>query len=131
MRLYDIAIATLAIRAPRKWTDNVMSQHQLPEVVSVRQGVARRIPYQGLLRLVIIRELHVELGIGVATAVQFAGRLLDSGQDAVLHAGQVRVSIDLISMRNALDQRLALALESTPSRRRGRPPTSNFAKRAR
>jgi hypothetical protein len=131
MRLYDIAIAALAIGAPRKWTDNVLSQYNLPEVVSVRQGVARRIPYQGILRLAIIRELHTELGIGVATAVHFASILLDSGQDAVLHTGQIRVSIDLTSLRKALDQRLALALESTPSRPRGRPPTNAFPRPAR
>jgi hypothetical protein len=122
MRLYDIAVATLAIGAPRKWTDNVLSQHELPDVISVRQGVARRIPYQALIRLAVIRQLHTQLGIGVANAVQFAGFLLDSGQAAVLDAGQVSLSVDLAALRKSVDERLASALESAPSRRRGRPP---------
>jgi hypothetical protein len=122
MRLYDIAVATLAVGAPRKWTDNVLSQHELPDVISVRQGVARRIPYPALIRLAVIRQLHTHLGIGVANAIQFADRLLDSGQAAVLEAGQISLSLDLISLRKAVDERLASALESTPSRRRGRPP---------
>lgn len=122
MRLYDIAVATLAIGAPRKWTDNVLSQHELPDVISVRQGVARRIPYQALIRLAVIRQLHTQLGIGVANAVQFAGHLLDSGQAAVLDAGQVSLSVDLAAVRKSVDERLASALESAPSRRRGRPP---------
>ena len=57
MRSYSVAVAALAIGAPRKWTDNVLSQHQLPEIVSVRQGVARRIPYHTLIQLALIREL--------------------------------------------------------------------------
>ena len=122
MRLYDIAVATLAIGAPRKWTDNVLSQHDVPEILSVRQGVARRIPYQALIRLAIIRQLHTELGVGVADAIHFAGRLLDSGQIAVLAAGHLRLSVDLVALRTAVDERLAAALESSPSRRRGRPP---------
>lgn len=122
MRLYDIAVATLAIGAPRKWTDNLLSQHEVADVVSVRQGVARRLSYQALVRLAIIRQLHVHLGIGVANAVRFADRLLDSGQGAVLDAGQVSLSVDLSAVRKAVDQRLSAALESAPSPRRGRPP---------
>ena len=121
MRVYDIAVATLAIGAPRKWTDNVLSQHRVPEVTSVRQGVARRISYQALLRLAIIRQLNTELGIGVANSVHFADRLLESGQAAVLGAGQLSLGVDLTALRRVVDERLAAALESAPSRRRGRP----------
>ena len=127
MRLYDVAVATLAIGAPRKWTDNVLSQHELPDVVAVRQGVARRIPFQAILRLAIIRDLHMQLGISVANAVQFANRLLDSGQAAVLDAGHFRVSVDLAALRKSVDEGLASALESAPSPRRGRPPRRSAA----
>ena len=122
MRLYDIAVAALAVGAPRKWTENVLSQHAIPDVISVRQGVARRISYQALIRLAIIRQLHTELGIGVAHAIHFADRLLDSGQSPVLATGQLTLSVDLVGLRTAVDERLAAALESFPSRRRGRPP---------
>ena len=122
MRLYDVGVATLAIGAPRKWTDNVLSQHSIPDVLAVRQGVARRISYQALIRLAIIRQLHTELGVGVADAIHFAGRLLDSGQSGVLAAGHLGLSVDLAALRTAVDERLAAALESSPSPRRGRPP---------
>ena len=122
MRFYDVAVVTLAIGAPRKWTDNVLSQHQLPEIVSVRQGVARRIPYHAIIQLALIRELHMQLGIGIANAALFADRLLDSGQATVLSVGQISLSVDLIALRRAVDARLATALESSPMRRRGRPP---------
>ena len=122
MRAYDVAVATLAIGAPRKWTDNLLSQHALPDVISVRQGVARRLPYQSLIRIAVIRQLHTQLGIGVAKAVHFADGLLDSGQAAVLDVGQVRLGVDIAAVHKAVDQRLALALESAPTPRRGRPP---------
>lgn len=122
MRIYDVAVATLAICAPRKWTDNVLSQYNLPEVLSVRQGVARRIPYPALIRLAVVRQLHIELGIGVADAVGFAARLLDSGQHPVLAAGQLTLGVDLTALRRAVDERLTAALESAPARPRGRPP---------
>lgn len=122
MRLYDIAVAALAIGAPRKWTDNVLWQHALPDVISVRQGVARRLPYSAIIRLAVIRELHSQLGVGVADAVVLAARVLDSGQSAVLDTGRLRVTLDLATLRRDIDQRLVTAMESTPSRRRGRPP---------
>ncbi len=122
MRFYDVAAASLAIGAPRKWTDNLLSQHRLPDVRSVRQGVARRISYLALVRLAVIRQLHAGLGIGVADSIEMAGRLLDSGQDAVLEVGQLRLGVDYTALRQAVDKRLTLALESAPSPRRGRPP---------
>jgi hypothetical protein len=127
MRLYDVAVATLAIGAPRKWTENVLAQHPLHDVVSVRQGVARRIPYQALVRLALIRELHTQLGIGVANAARFARDLLDSGQPAVLTMGQVSLAVDLAALQQAVDTRLLAALESSPMPRRGRPPRKSIA----
>ncbi len=122
MRVYDVVVATIAIGAPRKWTENLMSQHDLAEVPSSRQGVARRISYSALIRLSVIRQLHVELGIGVGDAVRIAERLLDSGQSRVLVVGQLKLTFDVDALRRNLDHRLAIALESAPSPRRGRPP---------
>ena len=122
MRRYDIAAATLAIGAPRKWTDNVLSQYDIPDVLSVRQGVPRRISYIALIRLAVIRQLHTELRIGVSDAIQIAARLLDSGQKGVLEVGQLRLGVDYAAVRQAVDARLAMAMESAPAPRRGRPP---------
>lgn len=121
MRLYDLAVTTLAIGAPRKWTDNVLSHHAIPGVLRARQGVARRLPYESVIRLALIRQLHADLGVGVRDAVRIAERFLDSGQPRVLEIGELRLTLDVDALRRKLDERLALALESAPSPRRGRP----------
>ena len=124
MRSYDVAIASLAIDAPSKWTDNLLSQHRLPDVVSERRGVARRISYSGLVRLALIRQLHVELALGVGDAVRVADQLLDSGGTGVYESGQLRLTVDRPALERALDLRLTEVLESAPAPRRGRPPNS-------
>ncbi len=124
MRSYDVAVASLAIDAPLKWTDNLLSQHRLPDVVSERRGVARRISYSGLVRLALIRLLHVELRLGVGDAVRVADQLLDSEGTGVYESGQLRLSVDRSALERALDLRLTEVLESAPTPRRGRPPNS-------
>lgn len=122
MRFYTIAISALAIEAPRKWIDNLLAQHTLDELPADRQGVARRVSHPALMRLSVIRQLHIELGIGVRDAVRFSEKLLDSGQARVLEVGQLRLVVDAGALRRNLDLRLSLALESAPTPRRGRPP---------
>ena len=122
MRSYYIAIASLTIDAPAKWTDNLLSQHGLPDVVSARRGVARRISYPALVRLALIRQLHTRLGLGVGDAIRIASALLDSGDIHVHESGQLRLTFDRLGLERALDARLAEVLESAPAPRRGRPP---------
>ena len=124
MRFYDVAVASLAIDAPLKWTDNLISQHRLPDVLSERRGVARRISYPGLVRLALIRQLHADLALGVGDAVRVAGQLLDSGSNGVYASGQLRLTVDRPALERALDLRLSEVLESAPAPRRGRPPKS-------
>lgn len=122
MRFYDVGIAALAIDAPLRWMDNLLSQHILPDVISERRGVARRIPYPTLVRLALIRQLNTGLGLGVGDSVRIASELLDSGELGVHESGQLRVSFDRSGLERSLDARLAEVLESAPSPRRGRPP---------
>ena len=121
MRSYDVAIASLAIGAPRKWIDNLLSHHQVPDVVLERRGVARRIPHSALVRLALVRELHVQLGLGVRDALVLAGDLLSSGAGGVHHRGHLRVTCDHSSLEEMVSARLRDALESAPVPRRGRP----------
>ena len=121
MRTYDVATASLAIDAPGKWTDNLLSHHRIKDVLSSKRGVARRITYPALKRLAVIRQLHVRLGASVADAVRLASELLDSETVGVHDFGQLRLAIDLLRLEQALDLRLADILESAPSPRRGRP----------
>lgn len=122
MRFYDVAIASLAIDAPQKWTDNILSQHDVPDVVLERRGVARRIPHAALIRLALVRELHARLGLSVREALDISSTLLAPATGGVHQRGHVRVSCDLAALERALTDRLRNALESAPSPRRGRPP---------
>ena len=122
MRSYNIAIASLTIDAPIRWADNLLSQYMLPDVISARRGVARRISYPALMRLALIRQLHTRLGLGVGDAIRIASELLDSEGNGVYESGQIRLSFDRPGLERSLNARLAEALESAPAPRRGRPP---------
>ncbi len=122
MRSYDVAVASLAIGAPAKWTDNLISQNHIDGVISATRGVARRIPRAALLRIAVIRKLHKEAGIGVADSVRLAGALLDSETSSVRLSGHLVISLDRDATEQDLDERLRDVLESAPAPRRGRPP---------
>ena len=122
MRSYGVAVASLVINAPLKWTDNTLSQHGVTGVISARRGIARRITFPALLRLAIIRQLHTGLGVSVANGVRLANQLLDSDTVGVHRSGQLRLAVDLVELGRELDLRLEEVLESAPSPKRGRPP---------
>jgi hypothetical protein len=122
MRSYDVGIASLVVHAPRKWIDNLLSQHVVPEILQERRGVARKIPYGALVRLALVRELHSTLGTSVREALVLADSLLDPSGGGVHVRGHLRVTFDRSTLEQALDERLREALESAPVLRRGRPP---------
>ena len=122
MRSYTVAISSLAIGAPDRWTDNVLSHFSIPGVISVRRGVARKLTHAGVLRLAIIRELHSRLGIGAGEAIRITAELLHSEPVGVLESGHIRLVMNLGDVERSVNARLAEALESSPIRRRGRPP---------
>ena len=122
MRFYDVAVASLAIDAPRKWTDNVLSQHHVADVMAPSRGIARRIPYPALLQLALTRQLHVSLGLAVRDALALAHELLAArGEVAAIWRGSVRIECDRTALERELDLRLRETLESAPAPRRGRP----------
>jgi hypothetical protein len=114
-------MASLAIDAPAKWTDNVLSQHHVDDVVAARRGVARRIPRTALVSLALTRELHVTLGMSVRDALALAHELLSSHDSATATRGHLRLVCDRVALERALDTRLRDALESAPAPKRGRP----------
>lgn len=122
MRGYDVRVAGLAIRAPAKWIDNLLSQHDVVEVVRARRGVARKISYAALVLLSLTRELHDSLGIGVRDALQLSQALLENANDDGVLTGHLRMSLDRGALERTLDARLREVLESAPAPRRGRPP---------
>jgi hypothetical protein len=121
VRLYDVAMASLAIDAPPKWTDNVLSQHQVAGVAAAKRGIARRIPHATLLHLALTRELHTTMGLGVRDALRLASELLSADGATSVRRGSLHLELDRRRLDDAIQQRLRDALESAPSPRRGRP----------
>lgn len=122
MRSYNVAVASLAINAPARWTDNLISQFVLPGVISERRGVARKLTHSVVLRLAIIRQLNTELGIGAGDAIRLAADLLRSEPVGVFESGHLRLVLNMVDVERSVNARLTEALESSPIRRRGRPP---------
>lgn len=121
MRLYSVAMASLAIDAPVKWTDNLIAHHAILEVRSRTRGVPRGISWTGLVRIALIRELHLALGCGVREAVALADQLLRAPDRAVIVGRWSTLGFDRRALEEDLQRRLAEALESAPRPRRGRP----------
>lgn len=122
MRLYSVAVASLAVNAPFKWTDNLLAHHDIPEVRSRARGVARGVSWAGLVRIALIRELHVGLGCGVREAVALSGALLQSPSSSVSTGSWLTLGVDREELERDLHRRLSEVLESAPRPRRGRPP---------
>jgi hypothetical protein len=121
MRLYNVAVASLAIEAPTKWTDNLIAHHAIPDVRSRNRGVARGISWAGLVRIALVRELHVALGCSVRDAVALSDLLLQSPAGNLQLGRWTTVGFDRRALEQDLQGRLAEALESAPRPRRGRP----------
>lgn len=123
-RAYSVRTAALALGVPAKWIDNVLFQHDLPGVVSTRQGVERSISDLGIRILEIVRITSQELGIPTARAVDIAIQAAtDAGARFVSESGaELRFPVDLIEQR--LRERLVDAIEATPRVPRGRPRRS-------
>jgi hypothetical protein len=121
MRLYSVAVASLAIDAPLKWTDNLIAHHDIPDVRSRTRGVARGVSWAGLVRIALVRDLHVAVGCGVREAVTLSDALLQSPTGNLKAGRWATLAFDRRALEQDLQRRLAEALESAPRPRRGRP----------
>lgn len=121
MRLYSVAVASLAVDAPLKWTDNLLAHHEIPDVRSRARGVARGVSWTGLVRIALIRELHLALGCGVREAVALSDLLLHAPASQVTVGRWTTLGFDLDALEHELRGRLSEVLESAPRPRRGRP----------
>ena len=120
-RSYSVRIAAVALGVPAKWVDNVLSQHDIPGVISSRQGVERSISDLGIRVLEIIRIGSHELRIPVSRSVEIAVSTAAAadGRFVTASGAELRFAIDAIDRR--LRERLIDAIEATPRLARGRP----------
>ena len=75
MRAITTATAAAAIGIQKKALDNLLGRLDLPEAVSGRQGVDRRIPVTLLPELLVAVEISERLGVSVRAAFGLARRL--------------------------------------------------------
>jgi hypothetical protein len=121
VRLYSVAVTALAVGAPVKWTDNLLSQHEIPNVRGRARGVARGVAWPAVVQIALIRELHIRLGCGVREAVALAADLLAASAGTLAVGDLLTLGFERDGFERALHVRLADALESAPRPRRGRP----------
>ena len=145
-RVYDIAVAALAIDVERKWLDNLTAQHSIPGTEHVARGVARRLSMRALLTAAIVRDLNRGLGVPVGRGVEIASSILGtlpspegaagaragagagtevprSASRSVLPIGEsLTLAVDVERLEGEIERRLLEAMETRVPRRRGRPP---------
>ncbi len=122
MPLYNTAAVAAAIRVHPKWVDNVLSHNDIAGVQSESQGVARKLSLAAVILLALTRQLTDELNIPCAGALDIAGRLLDAPDGELSLSPNFRLVLNSDLFRAHLLNELALAVEATPTPRRGRPP---------
>lgn len=120
MRLYDVAVASLALRVDRRWLGNLLSQHDVPGVSRSVQGAARQIPLRSLLIISLVRDLQRQLGLGVARGLAVAARLVGASHGHV-RLGVALLTVDISALERQLDDRLVDVMETIVPQRRGRP----------
>lgn len=112
----DTAAAVLGVS--RRQLDNTLSRIGSAALDTGRQGVARRIPIHRLPVLFLALELTARTGLPVRRAYQVAAAL---AAGAFVPGPFLRLEMDLEGVRRTIDQRLAVAIETTVTPVRGRP----------
>ena len=120
-RVYTIGTAALTLQVTIKWLDNALSHHKVAGVHQEKQGVARRLTIEGLLRLAVATILVRELGLPLPTAIEIAEVITHSDGHFTSTSG-LRLELDLKTLRTTLLERLEHAVEIAPIPKRGRPP---------
>jgi len=120
-RVYTIGTAALTLQVTIKWLDNALSHHKVAGVHQEKQGVARRLTIEGLLRLAVATILVRELGLPLPTAIEIAEVITHSDGHFTSTSG-LRLELDLKTLRTTLLARLEHAVEIAPIPKRGRPP---------
>lgn len=122
-RAYTVGTVALTLGMPIKWVDNVLSHHRVSGVLQERQGVSRKVAFEGLLQLALAVRLIQELEIPVGSALHVANDIAKTRGRYDTPTG-VTISMDLDRLQSDLERSVAQAVEITPVPKRGRPPRS-------
>lgn len=112
----DTAAAVLGVS--RRQLDNALSRIGSAAIDIGRQGVSRRIPINRLPVLFVALELTARTGLPVRRSYQVAAALVAR---EFVPGPYLRLEVDLDRIRRIIDERLAVAIETTVTPVRGRP----------
>jgi len=123
MRAYTVATTAVTLGVGRKWVDNVLSHHRVPGVLQEKQGIVRRVTPVGLLTLDLAITLVRSLAIPIAEGLEMAHRLIAARGTEIQLPGalSIRLRADVSAVARDLENRLARAVEMSPTPKRGRP----------
>jgi hypothetical protein len=122
MPSYNTATAATALRVTPKWLDNLLSHNTIDGFSRDSQGVARRLSLATITVLALAKELVDTLELSVPAALRLADRILDDSSGHLVLSPALSLAVHADSLKSDLLARLAHAVESAPSPRRGRPP---------
>lgn len=121
MRAYTVAAASVALKVPLKWVDNVLSHHRLSGVTQARQGVTRRVNTEAIIVLEIALRITRSMAVPLHKSLDIADRLARAGNSSIELPEGILISLDITAIEADVIRRLAHAVEIAPSPRRGRP----------
>jgi hypothetical protein len=109
----------MALQAPIKWVDNVLSHHDIRGVDRAKRGVDRHLSFDAIVALSIVWVVARDLGVPLSKAVDIAEQLLDCAQREITTAGGLRIFLDVNGLAEHLNIRLTEVAETAPRMRRG------------
>lgn len=126
MSTYSARAVAIALDAPLKWVDNVLSHHFVPGASHGARGVERQLGEDALLVLALTRYFAVDLGVPLALGTRIAAQIANSvsGTDGVhrhsLPSGLV-LEVPAAAIARRTQERLVDAAEAVAHIKRGRP----------
>jgi hypothetical protein len=121
MKALSTDVAAAALGVDRKTLDNLLSREGRSLVGAGARGRRRRIPVEVLELAAIAMILNRDLGVSIAQGLEFASLIVAAPASAIPIGSLGTLTFDLIPLRQALEQSIAEALESTAEPTRGRP----------
>lgn len=122
MRAYTVATVAITLGVAPKWLDNVLSRYPVRGVSKGRQGISRKLEPHAVVTLHLANELIRTLSLPLGEAISLAEKIGQAGEGASIRLfGTALLTVDMAKVAGEVSDRLALAVEVTPTPKRGRP----------